>query len=214
ILFNYDIYYAGYVTKYPHKTNISRLHQDPTFVHEEICKSLDVWSPMIPTDEKNGALHMIRNSNRFFPGYRGYTCKKYDYSDIRTEVQEKFGNIMKMQPGQAVMYDTATLHFSQQNETDDIRAACTCLVGPTEAEKIYFHHNKARNTLDVYKTDDDFIISYYRKYLNKDDLDLPLVSRTPFEPAIKVSFNEFEEIYHRYNPKPKKSFFDFFRRNK
>lgn len=199
ILLDYRIFYSGYVTKIPNKHNVSRLHQDPTFVDEAQCKSFDIWSPMIETNEKNGALYMIRNSNRFFPGYRGYTCAQYDYNDIRMEIQEKYGTILRMKPGQAVIYDTAMLHFSYQNETDQIRVAYTCLVGPAEAQMIYFHHNKAQNTLDIYNTDDDFIVSYYQKYLKKDELDLPLVSRKPFEAPVKVSFPEFEEKYRLYN---------------
>lgn len=210
-LLDYKMIYSGFVTKIPGRHNMSKLHQDPTFVDEAVMKAVNVWCPLVDVDDKNGAIWIVKHSNKFFPGYRGYTVNQFDYSDVFEEVMNRFGTLVKMKAGEVLVYDTSLFHYSRHNTTDKIRIACATIMIPAEATPIYYHHNRELSTLDVYEIDKDFLLQYFDKYLGASEIDYKLLSRSPFQQPVKVTMEQFEEKYCQHNPKPKKSFFDFFK---
>jgi hypothetical protein len=213
-LHDYKMIYSGFVTKIPGRHNMSKLHQDPTFVDETRMKAVNVWCPLVDVDEKNGAVWIVKHSNQFFPGYRGYAVSQFDYSGIFEEVMNRFGTLVKMKAGEALVYDTSLFHYSLHNTSSEIRIACATIMIPAEEAPIYYHYNKNLDSLDVYEIDNDFLLQYFDKYLGKAEIDYKLVSREPFKQAQKISIQQFEEKYFQYNPKPKRSFFDFFTKAK
>ena len=199
VLADYAPLYSGFVTKIPGKPNAALLHQDPTFTDETKQRSVTVWAPLVQVNEHNGALHVVSGSHRMFPGYRGYTVFEYDFSGIRDEVASRFSERLETLPGQAVIYDTAALHFSHENTTDAIRIASTTLMIPAETKPIHYHHNRKLNTLDVHEIDNRFLLNYFIKHIQAEELDMPLLGRQPFTPSRQVGIEEFEEKFREAN---------------
>lgn len=198
-LLNYRMFFSGFITKNPGKPSKMRLHQDPTFVDETKYKAMNVWSPLVDVDAGNGAVCIIPNSDKFFKGFRGQPARQYDFDDIAEEVMSKFGKLMPMKAGQSLIYDTSLFHFSLENVSGKIRIANTTIMLPEEATPIYYYHNKALDTLDIYEVSDDFMVRHYSEYLKKGKVEETLLSRGPYKAPQKVSFSEFEEKYNLYN---------------
>lgn len=195
ILDDHVCLYSGFVSKVPGRPNVSKPHQDPCFVDEQKFRSVVVWVPLCAVDEHNGAMYVIKGSHKILQGYRGYTFFQYDYNEIKDEVMKRnLGKIVRLRPGQAIIYTTATFHYSFENQTDRIRIACTCLMIPREATPIYYHHNKKLNTVDVLEINQEFLLSYYGKYFGAAEMERPLLNRFAFETPVKVSIDEFEAL--------------------
>jgi ectoine hydroxylase-related dioxygenase (phytanoyl-CoA dioxygenase family) len=200
VLSDYRVLFSGFVTKIPGKPSKMRLHQDPTFVDETQFKALNIWSPLVDVDEKNGAVWIVPNSDKFFHGFRGQPAKEFDFDEISTQVMNKLGQMIPMKAGEALIYDTTLFHFSLENASGKIRIANASVMIPEEATPIYYHHNKALDTLDVYEINEDFMLRYYSEYLKTGVVEEKLLSRVPYQSPKKISFAEFEEKYHLYNP--------------
>jgi len=203
---NYRMLHAGFIAKIPGKPNAIKLHQDSTFVDESQFAALNIWCPLTDVDEKNGALWIINHSDRFYQGLRGQPFKEYDFNDIGDEVIAKYGKMLPMKVGDAIIYDTALLHYSKQNITGKTRLVCNVVMVPAEAPAYYYHFNNQQKSLEQYEISDDFLLSYFSKFLQNGKIDAKHLNTIPLVNSRKVTVAEFEERYHHYNPAQRTSF--------
>ena len=92
---------------------------------------------------------------------------------------------------------------------------------PEEATTIYHCLNKKLNTIDVYEIDNDFMLRYYNEYIYTGQIENKLLTRRPYTEPRKISMEEFESKYYRYNERTNTFFlvksvqniFKFFKRN-
>jgi Phytanoyl-CoA dioxygenase (PhyH) len=202
----YRLLHAGFIAKIPGKPNAIKLHQDSTFVDESQFTALNIWCPLTDVDEKNGALWIIKHSDRFYRGLRGQPFKEYDFNDIGDEVIAKYGKMLPMKAGEAIIYDTALLHYSKQNVSEKTRLVCNVVMVPAEAPAYYYHFNKQKNSLEQYEISDDFLLSYFSKFLQTGKIDAKHLNTIDVVTSRKISVAEFEERYQHYNPPQKTSF--------
>ena len=200
VLLDYDIIYSGFIAKVPEKPNEAGIHRDPTFVDENRYRTMVIWTPLIDVDETNGALYMIRNTNKNDQGYRFFDYGEYVYTTDEAEIQKEFGTLIRMKRGQSLIFDTTTLHFSLKNTTDITRVALSVILKPSESDLLAYYHNKNRNTVDVYAIDQEFVLTYYQKNGDGGDLDYPLMERLPFHPPRNIGIDEFRRAYRLVNP--------------
>ena len=196
---NYRLLHSGFIAKIPGKPSAIKLHQDSTFVDEAQFAALNIWCPLTDVDEKNGALYIVEHSNRFFPGLRGQPFKEFDFNSIGDEVIAKYGKILPMRAGEAVIYDTSLLHYSKPNITSNLRLVCNAIVAPGEAQTFYYHFNNQEMILEQYEIDGDFLLLYFSKYLQTGIIEAKRLSTIPITKSTKVSVAEFEQRYQHHN---------------
>jgi len=196
---NYRMLHAGYIAKIPGKPSAIKLHQDSTFVDESLYSALNIWCPLTDVDEKNGALWIINHSNNFYSGLRGQPFKEFDFNDIGDEVIAKYGQMIPLKAGEAIIYDTALLHYSKPNITQNVRLVCNVVVVPAEAQAFYYHFDNKRKVLEQYEISDDFLLSYFSKFLQEGKIDAKLLNTIPITGSKKITVAEFEEQYYKYN---------------
>jgi ectoine hydroxylase-related dioxygenase (phytanoyl-CoA dioxygenase family) len=203
---DYRMLHAGFIAKIPGKPNAIKLHQDSTFVDESRFSALNIWCPLTNVDEKNGALWIIKHSDRFFPGLRGQPFKEFDFNDIGDEVISKYGKMLPVKAGEAIIYDTTLLHYSKQNITENTRLVCNIVMVPTEAQAFYYHFNSQDKTLEQYEISDDFLLSYFNKFLQTGKIEAKHLNTISVAQSRKVTVAEFEERYLYYNAPQRTSF--------
>lgn len=216
-LYNYRMLHAGFIAKIPGKPSAIKLHQDSSFVDETTYSALNVWCPLTDVDESNGALWIINHSDRFFPGLRGQPFKEYDFNDIGDEIIAKYGKMLPMKAGEAVIYDTALLHYSKPNTTGNIRLVSNVVAVPAEAPAFYYHFNAHEKILEQYEISDDFLLSYFSKFLKTGKIDAKRLNTIPITKSIKVTVQQFEQQYLHHNAKNPSGFMQrltsFFKKN-
>ncbi len=192
VLNNYKIIASGFINKLPGKVNTSGLHRDPSFVDESRFNTLLLWCPLVDTHLQNGPLGVVPCSNQLFKGFKGMVFGKYDFSGEELEIQKKFGKTLLLKKGQAVIFDTALLHYSGQNLSDSDRPVLSAFLIPAEAETLCYHYNAQQNTTEAYAATEQLLLNYYQQYMNEASLPFPLKSSRTFSPPQKVGLARFE----------------------
>jgi hypothetical protein len=200
LLNNYTFIFSGFIAKVPGRDNISALHQDPTVTDESIYTSINVWIPLTDVNERNGAVHVIKKSHLFYQGFRGHRIGDYDFMEVRKEVMRRFGTVVNMAKGQALIYDTRLFHYSNQNETDKTRIASASIMIPREATPIYYYHNQGKSTIDVYEISEEFFLNYVDRFFKGSVTSEKLLAELPYRAPQKIDLEKFAQMYEAHNP--------------
>lgn len=194
ILLNHKIIASGYINKLPGKNNTSGLHRDPSFTNEQEHHTLLFWCPLTNTNLENGTIGIVPNSHKLFKGYKGMVYGKYDFSNEDFEIINRYGREIELKKGQAIIFNTALLHFSKQNKTNKERLVYSCFIIPSEAKPICYHFNPQMHSIDEYYANETLLLNYYSQFVNKAELPFERINRTKFVAPEKIGFKEFEQI--------------------
>lgn len=190
---------SGFITKTPGVVNVAGLHRDPSFTDEKHAYTLLFWCPLTDTDETNGAIGVIPESNKIFNGYKGMVYGKFDFAPEEKLIEKKYGKILRLNRGEAVVFDTALLHFSGQNITPYERVVFSCFLIPKEVTPVCYHYNNSKDTIDCYKIcNEEIFLNYYQDLVTKDELPFGFVKSERFSEPIKIGLSEFEHVLKEY----------------
>lgn len=90
------------------------------------------------TTADNGGLSVLPGSHRLNLPLR-YTPFEDIYSSFSKILIRKKSRLLKAKKGHAVIYDSALIHFSENNRTNEIRYACGCVCIPESALSKHFY---------------------------------------------------------------------------
>lgn len=153
------IMFANYTVKLPGADEVP-LHVDWTFLDEADFRSATVWCPLIDVDSDvgNGPLGVVVGSHRRIDFVRIVNVPCYDRSVALTEDLERI--TLDLRPGQAVVMDNRTVHFSQPNHTDAARIVASCVIGPSEATMHHYWQSPDDGRLFRFALDREFYLTY------------------------------------------------------
>lgn len=161
VLDRYRPVIANFVAKAPGPDSKMPDHLDWSMVDESIYTSVGVWSPLIDTDDVNGALGLIRASPHVLRSVRG-TPHFPNFDDLAT-VADRFPEqdrvVIHLRAGQAVVYDHRTVHFSPPNLSDRERIAVNLALVPDEASTFH-HHLHPDGRVERFQVDDPFYVEH------------------------------------------------------
>jgi hypothetical protein len=106
----------------PTKFGVFPLHQNWTFVDESKTRSYTLWIPLVKTTPQNGTLQFILGSHNIFNDEkRGYNTP---YFFMKHEERLKRHLVpFYLELGEALLFDDAIMHFSDNNLSDSNRVA-------------------------------------------------------------------------------------------
>jgi ectoine hydroxylase-related dioxygenase (phytanoyl-CoA dioxygenase family) len=129
--------FANFMVKKANGNNFLQMHADWTYVDEDKYRSISVWIPFVDTNKRNGCLGVIEGSHKFMNKIRGPRIQQNNYERDRIWVK-KYGKLLPVNAGDAIVFDHALLHFSPQNETNQFRPALNLSLTPRSADLIHF----------------------------------------------------------------------------
>jgi ectoine hydroxylase-related dioxygenase (phytanoyl-CoA dioxygenase family) len=163
---------GSYVIKEPNPTSIVPVHQDWTFVDEEdrYC-SVTCWVPLVDTTLDNGAMAVIKGSNRFFDNDRPSPSPQVP-SPLSEHMVTIFPylQLIEMKAGEMLVFDNRTFHGSPPNTTADTRVAFGIGMTQRDAKLIHYYLNpksEAKNEILKYAIDEQFFRKYENSSLTK-----------------------------------------------
>lgn len=155
-LYNYRTFLGNYIVKEPHETDPLGVHQDWSFVDESQHESVNLWCPLVNADENNGALLMLKGSNRLSNLQRSATVP-FPYIGQYPE-WEKDLTPCPLQKGDIILFPHRIVHSSFINQTDNARIAITLTSIPRNAQAYHYHWRG--NEVVKYKIDTPFYYTY------------------------------------------------------
>lgn len=142
------------------------LHQDASYVDENIDYSMSLWIPLSDSTLENGAIHILKDSHKSFPTIRCATVI-HDYGDS-DEIKRRM-ECIDVKAGEALFFHSRMLHYTPINSTGETRIAVMSCLMSSKADILQWY--KIDETkLGVYKMKDDFFLNVGDLILEKDNI--------------------------------------------
>lgn len=149
----YRPFWGNFFTK-PAGAAAMPLHADLQYVDESEHISLNIWCPLVDTDDDNGALGVVPGSHLVHPQIRGTGLPQY-YTREAGAIVAEHGRLLRLRAGEAVIYDHRLLHYSNPNVTGEQRLAATLIAVPRDAELLHFHCESEESPITKYVLEDE-----------------------------------------------------------
>lgn len=160
-------------------------HQDSSLIDETKFAAVYGWVALQDTTIENGCMHAIPGSHLWGNHYRSldvpWAFEKY------TDLLLEYSQSIEMKAGELLLFDTALIHGSYPNKSNELRAALNLFFKPKSAEMMHYarFEDTPKGKIESYKIDNDFFFNEdYRKrpedkakypflgYVNQIDLNL------------------------------------------
>lgn len=165
------------------------LHQDASYVDENIDYSMSLWIPLTNSNLENGAIHILNGSHKTFPTIRCATII-HDYGD--SELIKSKMKCIEVKAGEALLFNSRMLHYTPINTSGETRIAVMSCLMSTNADVLQWYKIDD-SKLEVYKMEDDFFFNVGDLMLEKDlkpnGKKIGEVTIEPFNKAINSILN-------------------------
>jgi hypothetical protein len=165
------------------------LHQDASYVDENVDYSMSLWIPLTDSNLENGAIHILNGSHKTFPTIRCATII-HDYGD--SEVIKTRMECIEVKAGEVLLFNSRMLHYTPINTSGETRIAVMSCLLSNKADVLQWYKIDD-SKLEVYKMDDDFFFNVGDLMLEKDlkpnGEKIGEVTIVPFNSAINTLLN-------------------------
>jgi len=199
LLEDYRYLLSSFMVKEPKADNAFELHQNWNFVEEDKFHSVVFWIPLVDTDADNGAMYMVKGSNRLLPTYRGGPNIPSVFEAVIPYIKEHYLTIVPLKAGDAIIFDDALLHYTSANLSSSTRYAIAQVMIPKTARPIHYYQSaeNAGKNIEVFEIDDDFYLYYYNRYpLGNYPSDCRQIGIVPYSHNALTN-NQFEALYRK-----------------
>lgn len=156
---NYRSIGAAFLIKGKGAKSEMPMHQDWSIVEESIYFALNVWIPLVPTDETNGTLEVMKGSHNWINAKRAPTLP-FPFEGHQEKIKQHL-SIINTEPGEVVVLNQALIHYSKPNLSGKIRPAITLGVVSKQADLGLFYWDKENpNQLEKFEQEDDFLLKF------------------------------------------------------
>jgi hypothetical protein len=147
---------CNFIVKWPSGMSGFGLHQDLSLVDESEHRSVEVWVALDETTELNGQLWVVPGSHRWLPGnIRGIKSFPFPFGSVTQRIIERHARPVPLQPGEAIVFNHATLHFSMPNRSEQPRLVAIADLIPEEATHVHYF-GAGEGNVQTYEIDDRF----------------------------------------------------------
>ena len=150
---DYEPIVAHFILKKGNHQETFNLHQDWSYVDENIDLPIQVWIPLQETNKENGGLFILPESHKNFNPRSAYFGINMHEA---TEIEKKKLIAINLKLGEFVCYHPGVFHGSFENKTNLDRNAVLIALSHQKCNLLYF--DKPSNNLQ----------SYNKKVIQKD----------------------------------------------
>jgi hypothetical protein len=156
---DYTPFGGSFLYKTPGNKSALAAHQDWTIVNEETDIALNCWVPLCDITLENGPIMIMPGSQYSKHNTLRAPTLPFFFSGNEDLIMEQLEPIL-VNAGTAIILNQSVIHYSPANESNQIRKAITAGVKSANAQ-MYFHYKiPNENKLEVFKENDDFLISF------------------------------------------------------
>lgn len=131
-------------------------HQDSSLIDETKFAAFYGWIALQDTTIENGCMHAIPGSHLWGNHFRSldvpWIFEKY------TDLLLEYSQPIEMKAGEILLFDTALIHGSYPNKTNNLRAAVNLFFKPKNASMTHYarFNDTPSGKIESYKIDNDF----------------------------------------------------------
>ena len=188
-LCGYRMIAGGFVAKRPGDGAVP-LHRDWTLTEDPRDITLNVWCPLVDTDEVNGTLRLVVGSHKLVPNIE--TAHITPYFAAYGPALKEMSRAVPVKAGEALVFDSGALHWSAANRSDRPRTAILSTWIPQASRTVFYalDRNSAGNRFELFDMEEDSLIEHTPTELAERAFDRPSLGFVP-NPNRAVSYEEF-----------------------
>lgn len=130
-----------------------KFHHDWTYTDERRSRAVFLWCPLVPVGPTNASLMVVPGSHHWSCSIR--PSRPFEVTEPFQADYRRFARTCRLEAGDALAFDPATLHGSGPNRLNTPRPAITIALVPDDADLVHFHLD-AEGTLSGAAVDDAF----------------------------------------------------------
>lgn len=202
-LSSYRILFSNFIIKESGNDSDVGVHQDWSYMNDTEGTSVNVWVPLVDTDESNGCLYVWPGSHRFSSNVR-YT----PYGDVQgKEVVVENAMPVRAKKGEAIIYQSGIFHFSGVNMSGKTRPAIGMVCIPEEAHSYHYFkvQENGHSKIEAYQVDTSF---YYHYVLNQQPTGYPKVKELDAPPELNLYDKRAEPFIHNQHARDVGNYYD------
>lgn len=175
---------STFVVKHPGHLSGMFLHEDRSYVDERQARAHSVWIPLcdVGPDTGNGGLEIVPGSHRLATGLGGSHTPDL-FRPYERHLRERLVPV-SARAGDAVVYDTRTLHASGPNLGEGPRVALVCAVAPVDQPLLHVVAT-SRTHRRVHRVTPAFFVEHHPRQIEVGmPAECPVVDEYDEEPAL------------------------------
>lgn len=161
LLVDHDMNLTAVAVKWPGPEGEKPIHQDWTFADERRFRAVNVWVPLVDTDETNGSLAVLPRSHVVLDRLRPAPSFPADYHDPLVDLHMEDLDIVELRAGQAIAFDLALVHGSPANQTAEPRRVIAANFLPRSASARFHYCSDGAWNIDRYAVHD---MSFFTRF--------------------------------------------------
>ncbi len=138
-----------FVAKPPSKESALSPHQDSSHVNEDEFMSVYAWCALSDTNLQNGAVYVLPGSHLFGNIHRSLNIP-WQFEPYK-EMMWKYCIPLPMKAGQVLFFDSATIHCSPPNLSNELRLGANFFVQPKQAPFTHYFRDESTPEGEVEK---------------------------------------------------------------
>lgn len=143
---------GNFVTKQP-GPHVVGVHQDFCFLDETRHRAVAVWLPLHDVDPSGSCLQLVPGSHRLPTLPRGSGDHQFPFAPVAEHLAAHGSPAISLRRGEALVYDTRTLHWSPGNDGGVERVAAAFAAVPRDVPA-WHHHLDPDGSVVVVEVDD------------------------------------------------------------
>jgi ectoine hydroxylase-related dioxygenase (phytanoyl-CoA dioxygenase family) len=155
----FKVLYGNFMVKEPDESSAMKIHQDWTYVDENLHNSFAFWIPLCDLNTENGAFNVVPYSHKAENLQRGpgTFCPFYEHKEL---IEQKFSKTIYLKAGEAVCWNHRLAHYSPANRSSEERIAVTIIIVPKNVEAFHYIKPDSENKIYKYSVSDNFYNTY------------------------------------------------------
>jgi len=188
---------GSFAVKPAHEDSELPVHQDSSFIDEELNYSLFVWVPFCDVNETNGAISVLSGSHLWGNTQRGFSVpwNLQKHSSVLNEyMQPVYTNA-----GDVLIFDPALVHSSKPNLSNETRHAITITAVKHNPDLIYYYRdeNTPADVVERFAVSDEFFRIY--DFASKPDEKVWKKTVIPYK-SFDITESELIGLIEKYTP--------------
>jgi len=155
---DYQVLAGNFLIKEPGADSELPLHQDWTMVDETEFCTINVWFPLMPLASDSGHLFVFPGSQDFSLGLRGNPSYKTPVTKLNSVIRDNFLQKLDVPLGSVVYMNSALLHYSPANLSNETRIAACLNISPKEAALFHYFFDHEHDRVEQYHVSPGFFL--------------------------------------------------------
>lgn len=147
-------------------------HSDLSIAAEASAPVVNIWCPMVDSDDANGTLRVVPGSHRLFPHISSMETTSGFWRDYGPALMERSVPV-ELRRGEAVVYDGTLLHGSRPNATPRARPALNFAFLPAGVRPVAYSLDPDGRRFEMFDMSGDGLMAHGGKALLSREIRAP-----------------------------------------